>query len=152
MGSRPRREERERKVRARSAEQPALNCESCGALTPASNFRNFGDRLVCQACENQNPQSRVRMVSREWLMPRAILLNFIPRDGYSVQAMHPDCRTMLGPYVKVQSAETLHRLLAYLGATPAQLAAFDEQRNRCGQGTAHVTLAPGRKNLLRLRR
>jgi hypothetical protein len=92
------------------------------------------------------------MVSREWLMPRAILLNFIPRDGYSVQAMHPDCRTMLGPYVKVQSAETLHRLLAYLGATPAQLAAFDEQRNRCGQGTAHVTLAPGRKNLLRLRR
>jgi hypothetical protein len=42
---------------------------------------------------------------------------------------------MLGPYVKVQSAETLHRLLAYLGATRAQLAAFDEQRNRCGQGT-----------------
>jgi hypothetical protein len=84
-------------VRARSAELPALNCESCGALTPASKFRNFGDRLVCQACEHQNPQSRVRMVSREWLMPRAILLNFIPRDGYSVQAMHPDCRTMLGP-------------------------------------------------------
>jgi hypothetical protein len=81
-----------------------------------------------------------------------ILVNFILRDGYSVRAMHTDCRTMLGPYVKVQSPDTLHRLLAYLGATPAQLAAFDDQRSRCGQGTAQITLAPGRKNLLRLQR
>jgi hypothetical protein len=83
-------------------------------------------------------------------MPRTILVNFIPRDGYSVQAMHTDGRTMLGPNVKVQTGDTLHRLFAYLGATPAQLAEFDEQRRRCGQGTAQITLAPGRKNLLRL--
>jgi hypothetical protein len=85
-----------------------------------------------------------------------ISLPLLDRESISSTAprplMHADCRTMLCPYVKVQSAETLHRLLAYLGATPAQLAAFDEQRNRWGQGTAHVTLAPGRKNLLRLRR
>ena len=84
-----------------------------------------------------------------------ISLPLLDRESISSTAprplMHADCRTMLGPYVKVQSAETLHRLQAYLGAIPAQLAAFDEQRNRCGQGTAHVTLAPGRKNLLRLR-
>jgi hypothetical protein len=61
-----------------------------------------------------------------------------------------DHRTMLGPSIRVQSAETLRRLLAYLGATPAQLAEFDNCHGRWGQGTVQITLAPGRKNLLRL--
>jgi len=83
--------------------------------------------------------------------PRDIFVNFIPRDGYSVQAMDLDCRTMLGPYVTVQSAATLRRLLAYLGATAEQLADFDQCIRSWGQGTARITLQPGRKNLLRLR-
>lgn len=37
---------------------------------------------------------------------------------------------MLGPYVNVQSSETLRRLLADLGATPAQLAEFDSCERR----------------------
>jgi hypothetical protein len=53
--------------------------------------------------------------------------------------------------VKIASVETLRRLLAYLGATPAPLAEFDNCRERWGQGTVQVTLVPGRKNLLRLR-
>jgi hypothetical protein len=39
--------------------------------------------------------------------------------------MADDYRTSLGPFVPVQSAETLRRLLAYLGAAPAQVADFD---------------------------
>jgi hypothetical protein len=63
-----------------------------------------------------------------------------------------DCRTMLGPYVSVTSVDTLRRMLAYLGATPEQLADFNRSYRRWGQGTARITLQPGRKNLLRLKR
>jgi hypothetical protein len=65
--------------------------------------------------------------------------------------MAADHRTSPGPFVPVQSAETLRRLLAYLGATPAQLADFDSVVGRWGQGTVKFTLQPGRKNLLCLR-
>jgi hypothetical protein len=85
------------------------------------------------------------------LAPRTICLNFIPCDGYTIQAMHLDRLTMLGPRVKVQSKETLRRLIAYLGATRPQLSEFEDCIRRWGQGTLQITLAPGRKNLLRLR-
>jgi hypothetical protein len=39
------------------------------------------------------------------------------------QTMALDHRTMLDPQLRIQSAATLRRLLAYLGATPKQLAA-----------------------------
>jgi hypothetical protein len=94
----------------------------------------------------------VRSVPRELPAPRTICLNFLPGDGYTVQAMHLDHRTMLGPMVKVQSAETLRRLMSYLGATRAHLAELEDCIRRWGQGTTQITLVPGRKNLLRLRR
>jgi hypothetical protein len=106
---------------------------------------------MCDTCGEQNPKARRRMMPRAWFQPRDIHVNFIPRDGYSVKAMDLDCRTMLGPYVTVQSKETLRRLLAYLGATPDQLADLDQSIRSWGQGTAKITLQPGRKNLLRLR-
>jgi hypothetical protein len=91
------------------------------------------------------------MVRREFLAPRDIFLNFIQRNGYAVQAIAADHRTSLGPFVPVQSAETLRRLLAYLGATTAQVADVDSAIHRWGQGTIRFTLQPGRKNLLRIR-
>jgi hypothetical protein len=151
MGSYPRKEKAEREARERAAMQPALDCQACGALTPGARFRYCGDRVICEACNQQNPQSRVRTVQRELIAPRDICLNFIQRNGYRVQAMAADHRTSLGPFVPVQSAETLRRLLDYLGATPAQLADFDSVVGRWGQGTVKFTLQPGRKNLLRLR-
>jgi hypothetical protein len=151
MGSYPRREKAEREARERVALQPALDCQTCGALTPGARFRYCGDRLICEACNQQNPQSRVRMVRREFLAPRDIFLNFTQRNGYTVQAMAPDHGTSLGPSVTVQTAETLRRLLAYLGATTAQLADVDSAIHRRGQGTIRFTLQPGRKNLLRIR-
>ena len=64
--------------------------------------------------------------------------------------MTRDCRTMLGPQVRIQSAATMCRLLAYLGATPEQLAEFDDCHRRWGQVTISITLQPCRKNLLRI--
>jgi hypothetical protein len=151
MGSYPRREKAEREARERAALRPALDCQTCGALTPGARVRYCGDRLICEACNQQNPQSRVRMVQRELLAPRDICLNFIQRNGYTVQAMAADHCTSLGPFVPVHGAETLRRLLAYLGATPAQFADFDGAVQKWGQGTVRFTLQPGRKNLLRLR-
>jgi hypothetical protein len=86
-------------------------------------------------------------------LPRVVTdiqLNFIDRKGLHVQAMALDCHTILGPYVPVASVDTLRRLLAYLGATPEQIEDFNQSYRSCGQGTARVTLQPGRKNLLHL--
>lgn len=55
---------------------------------------------------------------------------------------------MVGPYVKVQSVDTLRRMLAYLGASPEQIEDFNRSYRRWGQGTVRITLEPGRKNLL----
>ena len=85
------------------------------------------------------------------LRGRIIQLNVIDHKGLHVQAMALDCRTILGPYVPVASVDTLRRMLVYLGATPEQLEAFNRSYRRWGQGTARITLLPGRKNLLRLR-
>ena len=98
----------------------------------------------------RNPQSRRRLVPRALLQPRDICVNFVDNKGLAVQAMALDCRTMLGPQLRIQSAETLRRLLAYLGATPEQLADFDSSHRRWGQGTVQITLQPCRKNLLRI--
>jgi hypothetical protein len=57
----------------------------------------------------------------------------------------------LGPHVPVASPYTLRRLLAYLGATPAQLRDVDSCLQSHGQGNVRITLQLGRKNLLRLR-
>lgn len=148
----PRREQRERKAREQSEMQPALDCEVCGAITPASSFRYFADRVICAACESQNPQNRVRNVPRETLVAREILINFVQRQGLRVQAMAADAHTSLSPFVPIASGPTLRRLLAYLGATPEQLKEFDTAFRAWGQGSIRITLEPGRKNLLRLNR
>ena len=68
----------------------------------------------------------------------------------AAQAMALDHRTMLGPQLRIQNAAPLRRLLAYLGATPEQLADFDNSHRRWGQGTVPITLQPCRRNLLRI--
>ena len=137
-------------ARERADTVPVLDCQSCGGLTPGERFRYFADQIICEACDERNPQSRRRMVPRGVLQPRDICVNFVNNKGIGVQAMAVDCRTMLGPQLRIQSAATLRRLLAYLGATPEQLAAFDSSHRRWGQGTVLITLQPCRKNLLRI--
>ena len=70
----------------------------------------------------------------------------MPLPGSTPLAL--DLRTMLGPQLRIQSADTLRRLLAYL-ATPEQMADFDRSHRRWGQGVS-ITLQPCRRNLLRI--
>ena len=107
----PRKEENERKARERAAMQPALDCEACGALTPGERFRYYADQIVCEACNERNPQSRRRLVPRALLQPRSVCVNFLECRGLALQAMALDHRTMLGPQLRIQSADTLRRLL-----------------------------------------
>jgi len=90
------------------------------------------------------------MVPRALLQPHNILVNFAEGRTVAAQAMALDHCTMLGPQLRIQSATTLRRLLAYLGTTPEQLADYDNCQRRWGQGTVQITLQPGRKNLLRI--
>lgn len=145
MGSMPRREQRERTAREQAEMQPGLDCEACGAITPASCFRYFADRIICAACESQNPQNRVRNVPRETFVACDILINFVQCHELRVQAMAADARTSLSPFVPIASGPTLRRLLAYLGATPEQLQAFDTALLAWGQGSVPITLQPGAK-------
>ena len=137
-------------ARERADTVPVLDCQACGALTPGERFRYFADQIICEACDERNPQSRRRLVPRALLQPRDICVNFVNNKGLGVQAIALDCRIILGPQLLIQSAETMRRLLAYLGATPEQIAAFDSSHRRWGQGTVTITLQPGRKNLLRI--
>ena len=117
---------------------------------PASASAITATRLSVKLCDERNPQSRRRLVPRALLQPRSVCVNFVDCRGLAAQAMALDHRTMLGPQLRIQSAETMRRLLAYLGATPVQLADFDRSHRRWGQGTVQITLQPCRKNLLRI--
>ena len=73
MGSYPRREKAEQKARESADTMPALDCQSCGALTPGKRFRYFSEQIICEACDERNPQSRRRSVLRGLLEPRNII-------------------------------------------------------------------------------
>lgn len=59
--------------------------------------------------------------------------------------------TCISPKSFVKSVATLHKALAYLGATLEELKEFDVALSSWGQGSVWLTLQPGKKNLLRIR-
>jgi hypothetical protein len=81
--------------------------------------------------------------------PTEIIVCFT-RGGTIAHALHLDCKTMLGPWIKFASAETLEKALRYLGATDEQTAAHRQTMQQTGQGSSHIRLMPNRKNLLRI--
>jgi hypothetical protein len=152
MGSYPRREKAEQKARERTDTVPVLDCEACGALTPGERFRYFADQIICEACEERNPQSRRRLVPRGLLQAQNICVNFVECRGLAAQAMALDHRNMLGPQLRIQSSATLRRLLAYLGATPEQLTDFDNSHpamgsRHCPDHTSAVPQEPAEDRL-----
>jgi hypothetical protein len=81
--------------------------------------------------------------------PSEIIVCFT-RSGEIAHALHLDCKTALGPWVKFQSAETLEKALRYLGATDEQIDAHRRTMQQTGQGSTHIRLLPDRKNLLKI--
>jgi hypothetical protein len=124
MGSHPRREKAEREVRERAASSRRSIARLAVRSPRAPGFdiaaidssARHAISRIHKACSDG--AARAPGASRH-------LSSVIQRSGYTVQAMADDYRTSLGPFVPVQSAETLRRLLAYLGAAPAQVADFD---------------------------
>lgn len=92
----------------------------------------------------ESTQSRRRLVPRALFQPRNILANFAESRTVAAQAMALDHCTMLGPQLRIQSATTLRRLLAYFGAMPEQLSDYDNCHRRWGQGHCpdHASAVP----------
>lgn len=128
-----------------------LVCWRCGGRASPAHYTYTDGGVVCGICQEKNPLANLRrlpldVVNATW----EIILCFIPRHGYNVHALHVDCTTVLGPWVAVASDETLLRLMAYLGATPEQLAAHQRDQKAWGQGSSNMRLLPHRKNLLKI--
>jgi hypothetical protein len=86
---------------------------------------------------------------QEVTTPSEIIVCFT-RSGTSAHALHVDCKTVLGPWIRFTSGETLERTLAYLGATDEQIEKHRQGMRQCGQDSSHIRLMPNRKNLLRI--
>jgi hypothetical protein len=44
-----------------------------------------------------------------------VLINYSTYDGVTIHCLAEDARTLIGPFRKVESEETLYTLLAYVG-------------------------------------
>ena len=73
-----------------------------------------------------------------------VLVNYQHRKGWSIHTMGEDCRTPLGPYWDVASEQTLMRLFAYLGATPAALEEAANDLRRWSRGGIHIDVPEDR--------
>ena len=76
-------------ARERADTVPVLDCQSCGALTPGERFRYYDDQIVCDACDERNPQTRRRLVPRALLQPRDILVKFVQGPQSRVAGYDP---------------------------------------------------------------
>jgi hypothetical protein len=99
-------------------------------------------------CGEKNPLVKLRkMPLIEFNTPAEIIVCFT-RGGTIAHALHLDCKTVLGPWTKFASGETLEKALRYLGATEEQITAHQKTMKQTGQGSSHLRLMPNRKNLL----
>jgi hypothetical protein len=81
-----------------------------------------------------------------------ILVNYQHRDSWFVHAISEDTQTPISPILPVRDQATLIRLLRYVGATEENIEQAHEDIRRWNRGGVWIELAPGRKNLLRIRR
>jgi hypothetical protein len=112
---------------------------------------------VCGLCEAKNPLGNLRKLSiQEVTTPAEIIVCFGPggparqHGTVIVNALHIDCKTVLGPPITLASEETLEKALSYLGGTDAQVRDHRQSMRAWGQGSTHIKLLPNRKNLLRI--
>jgi hypothetical protein len=127
-----------------------LVCWTCHGRMGPNHFTLKDGGAVCGLCEAMNPLGNLRKMSiQEVTEPSEIIVCFT-RGGEIAHALHLDCMTVLGPWVKFASAETLERALRYLGATDEHTAAHRQTMQQTGQGSSHIRLMPNRKNLLRI--
>ena len=113
----------------------------------------FGDVAVCCQWNTECPVGGGGSVGGglATLLRMRVMVNFTLRDCWSVHCVSEDALTCISPTHLVPDQPTLIRLLRYVGATYAELKKVDERIREWGRGSVFVTLAPGRRNLLRIR-
>jgi hypothetical protein len=78
--------------------KPRIQCH-------AQSGRSYNTLVIPTVAKRSGGICFYAAVPRELLAPRSMLLNFIHREAFTVQAMHLDCRTVLGPRVNVASLD-----------------------------------------------
>ena len=127
-----------------------LVCWTCYGRMGPNHFTLKDGGAVCSLCGTRNPLGNLRKMSiQEVTEPSDILVCFT-QGGTAAHGLHVDCKTVLGPWIKFTSAETLEKALRYLGATDEQIAVHRATMQRTGQGSSYIRLLPNRKNLLRI--
>jgi hypothetical protein len=127
-----------------------LVCWTCHGRMGPNHFTLKDGAAVCELCDTKNPLGNLQKMSlQEVTEPSEIIVCFT-RGGEIAHALRHDAKTVLGPWIKFQSAETLEKALRYLGATDEQLSAHRKTMQQTGQGSSNIRLLPNRKNLLRI--
>jgi hypothetical protein len=127
-----------------------LICWTCGARMGPNHFTLKGGGASCGICGTKNPLGNLRRMSIQQVTKPSEIIVCFTQSGTRAHALHIDCKTVLGPWIRFQSAETLERAMVYLGATEEQIAAHRSALRQTGQGSSHVRLLPHRKNLLKI--
>jgi hypothetical protein len=81
-----------------------------------------------------------------------VLVNYMLRkETWFVHAIAGDAATSISPILEVRDQVTLLRLLLYIGASEANVDEVNMKIGRWSRGCTWIELAPGRRNLLRIR-
>jgi hypothetical protein len=127
-----------------------LVCWTCHSRSGPNHFTLKDAGAICSLCGTRNPLGNLKKMSlQEVTEPSEILVCFT-RGGSIAHALHHDGKTVLGPWIKFQSAETLEKALSYMGATSEQIVTHRKTMQQTGQGSSHVRLLRNRKNLLKI--
>lgn len=68
-----------------------------------------------------------------------------------IHTIAEDCRTPLGPYIRIASKGTLLRLLRYLGANDEDMTDVEQELRQWNRGGVHLDVPVEKLGLLRLR-
>jgi hypothetical protein len=114
-----------------------LTCWKCHGRAGPNHYTLRDGGAVRGLCGDRNPLGNLRQVPLGVVKAEhEIIVCYVPRDGYNVHGLHLDCRTVLGPWVHVASADTLTRLLRYMGATDEQVAKHEQDRRSWARARA----------------
>jgi hypothetical protein len=81
-----------------------------------------------------------------------ILVNFMLRgEVWHIHAVSEDAKTPISPFRQVRDQATLIRLLRYVGASDAEIEEVHTRIRQWSRGGVFLDLAPGRRNLLKIR-
>ena len=128
-----------------------LVCWTCHGRMGPNYFTLKDGGAICSLCGTRNPLGNLKKMSlQEVTEPSEVMVCFT-RSGEIAHALHHDGKTVLGPWIKFQSAETLEKALCYMGATGEQIVAHRKTMQQTGQGSSHLLRRlPNRKNLLKI--